>query len=144
MSFGKRLRTLRKNMGLTQQNLADRIDVSRIYIQALESNRRMPSMKLLHRMTEALQVTISDLVEDLSARTARVHLEEILLSGEIDVWFHKRKLSAIELKRAERVIAAVLDDQPPEELEAEAQEKTAPEKKRRARGSAKNEKIALP
>ncbi|MFA7620415.1 MAG: helix-turn-helix domain-containing protein, partial [Aminobacteriaceae bacterium] len=37
MSLGMRIRTLRKSLGLTQQGLADKTEVSRIYIQALES-----------------------------------------------------------------------------------------------------------
>ncbi|MDD3427268.1 MAG: helix-turn-helix transcriptional regulator, partial [Aminobacterium sp.] len=38
MSLGIRIKTLRKAARLTQQALADKTDVSRIYIQALESN----------------------------------------------------------------------------------------------------------
>jgi transcriptional regulator with XRE-family HTH domain len=97
-------------MGFTQQSLADKVQVSRIYIQALESNRRMPSMKLLHRLAEALQATITDIVEEFPNRASRMHLEEILTSGEVDVWFRKRKLTDDELKRVVRVITAVLED----------------------------------
>jgi transcriptional regulator with XRE-family HTH domain len=108
-------------MGFTQQSLADKVQVSRIYIQALESNRRMPSMKLLHRLAEALQATITDIVEEFPNRASRMHLEEILTSGEVDVWFRKRKLTDDELKRVERVITAVLEDW---ETENEQEKKT--------------------
>ncbi|MBP5211510.1 MAG: helix-turn-helix transcriptional regulator, partial [Pyramidobacter sp.] len=54
MTLGLRIRTLRKAHKMTQQELADLTDVSRIYIQALESNRRSPSMKLLRRLAEKL------------------------------------------------------------------------------------------
>lgn len=110
MSLGKRLRTLRKNMGQTQQSLADAVGVSRIYIQALESNRRMPSMKLLNRLAEVLQATVTDLLDDFPNRAPRMQLEELLVNGEVDIWFRKRKLSDDELRRVERVINAVLDD----------------------------------
>lgn len=110
MSLGRRIRTLRKNMDKTQQNLADLVGVSRIYIQALESNRRMPSMKLLHRLAEALQASVTDLVDDYPGKASRMQLEELLSSGEVDVWFRKRKLSDSDLKRVERVIQAVLYD----------------------------------
>ena len=62
MSLGLRIRTLRKALGLTQQGLAERTQVSRIYIQALESNRRTPSMKLLSRLANSLEVEVQDLV----------------------------------------------------------------------------------
>ena len=63
MTLGLRIRTLRKARKMTQQQLADVTQVSRIYIQALESNRRSPSMKLLHRLSEQLGVETSDLLE---------------------------------------------------------------------------------
>ena len=110
MSLGRRLRTLRKNMSLTQQSLADKVGVSRIYIQALESNRRMPSMKLLHRLSDALQASITDIVDDIPGKAPRMQLEELLTSGEVDIWFRKRKLTEEELHRVERVVNAVLDD----------------------------------
>lgn len=110
MSLGRRLRTLRKNMGFTQQTLADTVGVSRIYIQALESNRRMPSMKLLHRLSDALQASITDIVDDFPNKAPRMQLEDLLSSGEVDIWFRKRKLNEDELRRVERVINAVLDD----------------------------------
>jgi transcriptional regulator with XRE-family HTH domain len=110
MSLGRRLRTLRKNNSLTQQSLADTVGVSRIYIQALESNRRMPSMKLLHRLAEALKASVTDIVDDLPNRNGRMQLDDLLSSGEVDVWFRAKKLSDGELKRVERVISAVLED----------------------------------
>lgn len=110
VSLGRRLRTLRKNMGRTQQSLADEVGVSRIYIQALESNRRMPSMKLLHRLAEALQATVADMVDEYPKKGGRMQLEDLLLSGEVDIWFRRKKLSDGELRRVERVIQAVLED----------------------------------
>lgn len=110
MSLGRRIKGLRKNAGKTQQNLADTVGVSRIYIQALESNRRVPSMKLLHRLSEALQTSVSNLVDDYPHKPGRMQLEELLSSGEVDIWFRKKKLNENELRRVERVIQAVLDD----------------------------------
>jgi transcriptional regulator with XRE-family HTH domain len=110
MSLGRRLRTLRKNNNLTQQSLADIVGVSRIYIQALESNRRMPSMKLLQRLAEALETSVTDIVEDIPGRNTKMHLDDVLSSGEVDVWYRTRKLTESELRRVDRVISAVLED----------------------------------
>ena len=120
MSLGRRIRTFRKNLDKTQQNLADTVGVSRIYIQALESNRRVPSMRLLHRLSEALQTTVPDLVDDYPSRPGRMQLEELLSSGEVDIWFRKKKLNESELRRVERVIQAVLDDWDADEHEGNA------------------------
>ncbi|MDR3322044.1 MAG: helix-turn-helix domain-containing protein [Synergistaceae bacterium] len=110
MSLGRRLRTLRKNNSLTQQSLADTVGVSRIYIQALESNRRMPSMKLLYKLAEALKASVTDIVDGLQNKTGRMQLDDLLSSGEVDIWYRARKLSGDELKRVDRVIYAVLDE----------------------------------
>jgi transcriptional regulator with XRE-family HTH domain len=105
-------------MGFTQQKLADEVGVSRIYIQALESNRRMPSMKLLRRLSDTLQASITDIVDDYPSRAPRMQLEELLSSGEVDIWFRRRKLNEDELRRVERVINAVLEDWDAEDKKA--------------------------
>lgn len=110
MSFGEKLKALRKGNGMTQQRLAEDVGVSRIYIQALESNRRTPSMGLLHRISETLQSSLSDLVEDIAPRNSRMQLDHVLSGADIDVWFRKHKLTDDERRRVERVIKACLDD----------------------------------
>ncbi|MDR1137412.1 MAG: helix-turn-helix domain-containing protein [Synergistaceae bacterium] len=110
MSLGLRLRTLRKNASLTQQKLADNVGVSRIYIQALESNRRVPSIKLLYRLADALAATVNDIVDEYPPKGGRLQLEELLSSGEEDVWFHNKKLSVGELRLVERVVDAILTE----------------------------------
>ena len=110
MSLGLRLRTLRKNASLTQQKLADNVGVSRIYIQALESNRRVPSIKLLYKLADELHATVNDIVDDYPSRGTRLQLEELLSSGEVEVWFRKKKLSDADLHRVEKVIGAMLEE----------------------------------
>jgi transcriptional regulator with XRE-family HTH domain len=129
MSLGRRLRTLRKNNSLTQQSLADMVGVSRIYIQALESNRRMPSMKLLHRLAEALQAPVTDIVDDIPNRTGRIQLDDLLTSGEINVWYRAKKLSESDLRRVERVISAVLEDWEQEDEGAKVSKRKKTDKK---------------
>jgi len=125
MSLGLRLRTLRKNASLTQQKLADNVGVSRIYIQALESNRRVPSIKLLYRLADELNATVNDIVDDYQSRGTRFQLEEILSSGEVEVWFRKKKLSNIDLRRVEKVIGAVLEELDEESVAAPRRGKRA-------------------
>lgn len=112
MSLGSRIKSLRKAQHLTQQKLADKVEVSRIYVQALESNRRLPSMKLLQRLAPALEVEINDLLMDFSSpgKPGRVQLESMLENGELEIWYRSKKLSENELKRVYRVIEATLDD----------------------------------
>ncbi|WP_024822668.1 MULTISPECIES: helix-turn-helix domain-containing protein [Aminobacterium] len=99
MSLGTRIKTLRKAAHLTQQALADKTDVSRIYIQALESNRRLPSMKLLGRLAQALAVEVTDLVKaSPTDDSGRIHLEEVLENHEnLEIWYKSKQLDQKEL-----------------------------------------------
>ena len=112
MSLGSRIKSLRKAQHLTQQKLAEKVEVSRIYVQALESNRRLPSMKLLQRLAPALEVEINDLLMDFSSpgKPGRVQLESMLENGELEIWYRSKKLTEQELKRVYRLIEAALDD----------------------------------
>lgn len=112
MTLGIRLRTLRKARGLTQQELAHKTDVSRIYIQALESNRRSPSMKLLNKLAEALGVVPSDLLESFpNDQNGRLQLEELFnRSLETEIWYRSHKLTDRDLALVQRLIEATLRD----------------------------------
>ncbi|MDI9369804.1 MAG: helix-turn-helix transcriptional regulator [Synergistaceae bacterium] len=110
MTLGTRIRTLRKSLGLTQQGLADKTKVSRIYIQALESGRRTPSMKLLARLAESLEVEMQDLVKSLSSSSSgRVHLEEVFQAPPTtEIWYRRKKLEPRELRFVQSLVDAAV------------------------------------
>ena len=112
MTLGLRIRTLRKARKMTQQQLADVTQVSRIYIQALESNRRSPSMKLLHRLSEQLGGETSDLLEEFPRDTGgRLQLEELFSGPEpMEIWYRSHKLSEKDMAMVQRLIEAALMD----------------------------------
>ncbi len=112
MTLGLRIRTLRKARKMTQQQLADATEVSRIYIQALESNRRSPSMKLLRRLSEKLGVETSDLLEDFPRDSGgRLQLEELFSGPEpVEIWYRSRKLTEKDINMVHRLIDAALAD----------------------------------
>lgn len=112
MSLGLRIKTLRKSGGLTQKSLAETVGVSRIYIQSLESNRRLPSMKLLKRLSEALGVEVVDLVQNPHTDSSgRLLLEEVLDNREpVEIWYRSRKLSRQEVQLVHKLIDAALSD----------------------------------
>jgi len=49
------LKHYRKNMGLSQANLAEKVNLSDNYIALIETGRRFPSVKILERIAKALQ-----------------------------------------------------------------------------------------
>ncbi|TWU08885.1 anaerobic benzoate catabolism transcriptional regulator [Symmachiella macrocystis] len=66
MRFGNRVKELRQEQGLTQQKLAERLDVSLSYISKVENERLnvgdYPSESFVHRLADALEADEDELL----------------------------------------------------------------------------------
>ena len=62
VAFGKVLRALRKQAGLSQEQLALDADVQRNYVSLLERGLNSASIKTIFKLSEALHVSPSDLL----------------------------------------------------------------------------------
>ena len=62
MDFGKNLAHLRKSSGLTQQQLADKIGVSRRVIAYYEGETKYPPAHLIAPLSKALNITTDELL----------------------------------------------------------------------------------
>lgn len=62
MDLGRTIRGLRSRAGLTQQEVADKLDVTRVAIGQWESNISMPRKKNLEALSDLFGVTVSDLM----------------------------------------------------------------------------------
>lgn len=62
-SFGQMIRSLRMNLNLTQQELADRMFVSRKTIGNWESGNRLPDISMLSRLARNLGVETYELLD---------------------------------------------------------------------------------
>ncbi len=60
--FGKRLRELRLERGLSQEKLGELVGLDRTYVSSTEAGRRNVSLKTIHRLAEALGVDAKDLL----------------------------------------------------------------------------------
>ncbi|WP_194976998.1 helix-turn-helix domain-containing protein [Aquiflexum lacus] len=61
--FGIRLKTLRKEKGLSQEELAERSGLNRPYISGIEQGKRNVSLEVMDKLAEALKVGIGELVD---------------------------------------------------------------------------------
>jgi len=61
-TFRRNLRARRTELGLTQQTLANRVDVPHTYISDLERGRFSPSLATIATLAEALDTTPSVLL----------------------------------------------------------------------------------
>ena len=62
LTIGRKLRELRDQRHLTQQQMASKAGVPRTYISRIENSRLLPGPVMLRRISEALQVGILDLL----------------------------------------------------------------------------------
>ena len=69
--FGKNLVHLREALDLTQEALAEEIDVDRRYVQGLEYGDYWPSLPVLSRLKEALDCEWADLLEGCETKPSK-------------------------------------------------------------------------
>lgn len=64
MDIGKRIKELRIHYGLTQQELADRLEITKGFISQLERNQNSPSVSTLLDIIQCLGVTPAEFFTD--------------------------------------------------------------------------------
>jgi transcriptional regulator with XRE-family HTH domain len=69
--LGARIRTLRAERRLTQDALADRAFISGAYTSFLERGEKTASLEVLLRITEVLDVSLSELFLDVDRETPK-------------------------------------------------------------------------
>lgn len=59
--LGKKIQKARKSMRISQEELAEKLNISRTHIGHIEQGRKSPSIKLLEKIAKKLGVKIEDL-----------------------------------------------------------------------------------
>jgi transcriptional regulator with XRE-family HTH domain len=65
IKFGENIAQLRQDIGLTQDKLAERLDISTRYLQKLERGLATPSFALLIQLRKSLKTDWNALLVDL-------------------------------------------------------------------------------
>lgn len=73
-SFGKRLQSARKSLGITQEELAERLRVNRNHITRMERGTRVCSIDLLVEMASLLDVSTDYLLVGTTPNRAKQRL----------------------------------------------------------------------
>jgi len=58
-----RIKRWRVKRELTQQELADKVGIHRVYVAQLEAGTKTPSLRTLQRLAKALRVKVADLLD---------------------------------------------------------------------------------
>ena len=63
MNFGSKIQMLRKNHGLSQENLALILNINRNYLSRIETGKSEPSLSVLKDIAEYFKVDITTLMD---------------------------------------------------------------------------------
>ena len=62
-TFVMRLKKFRADRGMTQEALAEKAGISRVYLARLETGKQDPTLTTLKNLAKALKVKVGELVE---------------------------------------------------------------------------------
>ena len=68
--LGNRILLARQQLGLTQEDLADRAGISVTFCGQIERGRRNPTFVVVYRIAAALETTVADLCQDVVQSSA--------------------------------------------------------------------------
>ena len=60
--LGKNIKEVRKSLKITQEQLAEKIEVSTVFISQIESGARKPSLETVYKISGALKIKIDTLI----------------------------------------------------------------------------------
>ena len=83
-ALGLRVKQLRAQLGLTQEELADRCDMFRTYMSRIESGAANPTLTMLYTLAAALEVSVQDLFEVAEEAPLRVRSKNHTSRGRAD------------------------------------------------------------
>jgi len=106
VTFGQRLRHLRRTRGLTLAELGDRVGRAPSVLSLLENGRREPKLSLVEQLASALSVPLTELLSR-QPPSRRAHLEIALADAQLDPSY--RRLGLPPLKVGSRVPTDVLE-----------------------------------
>lgn len=86
--LGKRVKELRAQKGITQEELADRCEMFRTYLSRIESGLANPTLTALHVLAAGLEVSVLELLSpptsEVGSTTVRVRSAQPMSRGRVD------------------------------------------------------------
>lgn len=65
--LGERVRELREQAGVSQEQLANEIGIDRTYISGIERGRRNPSIQSIYRIAKGLNISLEELFKGFNS-----------------------------------------------------------------------------
>lgn len=109
--LGENIKTFMKNNGITSKELAERVNVSPTHISYILNNKRDPSVDLLEKIAEVLEVSVSQFYlesEEINKNKPEIQVPEEY-SSKYKVTSRDKKQYLEEMKKANE--AFFMDDE---------------------------------
>ncbi|MCR2049999.1 helix-turn-helix domain-containing protein [Acetatifactor muris] len=117
MNFGESIKQIRKEKGLTQKQLGEKLGISQSAIGQFESNKANPKMETIQKIADALNVSLNDLVPDSFEQTIQIGREvsasdysTIEAMANHNIFTDKEREKLFEKIEHYRNILATMDD----------------------------------
>ena len=95
MEIGNKINQLRKLSGMTQEQLAEKLNVSRQTISKWESDSTSPDLESIVKISRIFHVSLDDLLKEGEAGVANKTDEQITLEDLMKINLHNRKMTLL-------------------------------------------------
>jgi transcriptional regulator with XRE-family HTH domain len=92
MEIGNKINQLRKLSGMTQEQLAEKLHVSRQTLSKWESGATSPDLNSVVTISKLYHVSLDELLLEETAHTAHTNDEQITLSDLVNINLHQRRI----------------------------------------------------
>jgi transcriptional regulator with XRE-family HTH domain len=75
MDLGEKIKTLRKKLGLSQGELAAKVEINPTHLSRLETGRYQPSVELLKKLSDVFEVTTDSLLGAADEQAPEVKIQ---------------------------------------------------------------------
>lgn len=109
MEIGNKINQLRKLSGMTQEQLAEKINVSRQTISKWESDNTSPDLESIVKISKIFHVSLDDLLKEAKTSMTNRNNEQITLEDLMKINLHNRKMMLLLIGGLLSVMVSILN-----------------------------------
>lgn len=83
--LGQNIKNKRNARSMTQEQLAEKCDISSVFLSQIENSHKVPSLETLYKIADALEIPIESIFRDEGTEIGKTTNKiELLLEGKSD------------------------------------------------------------
>lgn len=108
MKLGEKIYQLRKMSGMTQEQFAEKLNVSRQTISKWESGSTSPDLESIVKLSKMFHVSLDDLLMEGDVNVTNKNEEQITLEDLMKINLHNRKMTLLLISGLIFIMVSVL------------------------------------